>query len=674
MSRGRLPLAGKEESEGEAAAHEAAHDTGRTSAPQSRCPICRQNAYPVGRVNEEVLAEVRAIGATTASAPGVHERDTVEARVAALLADPDDPEQRAEFIRWAERTAYRAPTAEMRSAARMLLTLLRDGASPAVLHTVDPPLELHFNPRIALAAAAAVALAVAGGVMAAREVSTPTLKVVGPADGELVGPQRNGRIAFTATGSAALLRRERWSLDGRDVTRLVQRKGMRAVFRPGTLDQGEHEVKVTAAGGLFGARGRVSLDFDVDLTPPLLDVPGPLQATAWQPLTVSGRTDPGARVEVAGRRVAVGANGRFYATLVPPQPRVVTVVATDPAGNSTREQQSLTVEPRRPAAPVRGVHVTAAAWADPALRRGILELIAQHRINSVELDLKDEGGIAGWNPPVALARRIGAAKAMYDLPAVVRRLHALGIHVIGRIVCFRDPILAAAAWHAGRRDEVVQTPSGGEYSGYGGFTNFANPVVRAYNVQLAVTAARDGVDDILYDYVRRPDGPRSSMQFPGLHGSPSRAIVGFLRETRLALRPYHTLLGASVFGVASTRPDEVAQDVPAMARQVDYIAPLVYPSHWGPGEYNVADPNAEPYAIIRRSLYDFGRDVTGTPSRLVPWLQDFSLGIHYGPAQVRAQIDAARRDGVDEFLLWNPDVVYTGAALTPNARPEPGGG
>jgi hypothetical protein len=100
----------------------------------------------------------------------------------------------------------------------------------------------------------------------------------------------------------------------------------------------------------------------------------------------------------------------------------------------------------------------------------------------------------------------------------------------------------------------------------------------------------------------------------------------------------------------------------------------VYPSHWGAGEYDVADPNAEPYAIIRRSLYDFGRDVTGTPSRLVPWLQDFSLGIHYGPAKVQAQIDAARRDGVDEFLLWNPDVVYTGAALTPNARPEPGGG
>ena len=99
-------------------------------------------------MNEEVLAEVRAIGASTASPPGVYERDTVEARVAALLADPDDPENRREFIRWAERTSARGPTAEMRSAARLLLTLLRDGAAPAVLHTVDPPIRISVNPRL----------------------------------------------------------------------------------------------------------------------------------------------------------------------------------------------------------------------------------------------------------------------------------------------------------------------------------------------------------------------------------------------------------------------------------------------------------------------------------------------------------------------------------------------
>ena len=105
------------------------------------------------------------------------------------------------------------------------------------------------------------------------------------------------------------------------------------------------------------------------------------------------------------------------------------------------------------------------------------------------------------------------------------------------------------------------------------------------------------------------------MRFPGLKGSPSAAIVGFLRETRRALRPYKTMLGASVFGIAATRPDQVAQDVPAMARQVDYIAPLVYPSHWGRGEYNVSDPNAEPFAIVETHESVVGHVLNLCPER-----------------------------------------------------------
>ena len=105
-----------------------------------------------------------------------------------------------------------------------------------------------------------------------------------------------------------------------------------------------------------------------------------------------------------------------------------------------------------------------------------------------------------------------------------------------------------------------------------------------------------------------------------------------------------------------------------MARESDYVAPMVYPSHWGPGEYNVANPNSEPYEIVLRSLRDFRRQTRGTGARVVPWLQDFTLGVTYGPAEVRSQIQAARRDGIDEFILWDPTVTYTSEALDPNAK------
>src|SRR5690606_40851318 len=81
---------------------------------------------------------------------------------------------------------------------------------------------------------------------------------------------------------------------------------------------------------------------------------------------------------------------------------------------------------------------------------------------------------------------------------------------------------------------------GNAWSGYGeySFTNFADPVVRAYNIALAEEAAELGFDDILYDYIRRPDGDASQMVFPGLTTTPEESIASFLAESRVALHKH----------------------------------------------------------------------------------------------------------------------------------------
>jgi hypothetical protein len=202
--------------------------------------------------------------------------------------------------------------------------------------------------------------------------------------------------------------------------------------------------------------------------------------------------------------------------------------------------------------------------------------------------------------------------------------------------------------------------------GHGGFTNFSDPVVRQYNIDIAMEAAGLGVDDILYDYVRRPDGPLDTMVFPGLKGGAQASIVSFLRNARSALDPTGAFLGASLFGIAADRPEEVAQNVPEIARNVDYVAPLIYPSHWGPGVYGVAEPEREPKKIIEESLIRFNKLTAGTGARVVPWLQDFSLAVHYGPKEVCAQIDGAKAENVHEYIMWDALVTYTKAAcLTP---------
>jgi hypothetical protein len=271
--------------------------------------------------------------------------------------------------------------------------------------------------------------------------------------------------------------------------------------------------------------------------------------------------------------------------------------------------------------------------------------------------------MVGYDTEVPLARKIGASAGIYDLAEAVRELHDRGVHVVGRLVAFRDPVLAGASWESGDRDLVLQTPDGKPYAGYGGFTNFAHPKVRRYNIDIAKEAAAAGVDAILYDYVRRPDGSLDQLVIPGLRVSPEKAITRFVALSRRRLRPYGVEHGASVYGIAATRPTEIGQDIPAIARHVDYVAPMVYPSHWAPGEYGVANPDGQPYEIVRRSLEDFTAAVEGTGARVVPWLQDFSLGVTYGPAQVRAQIEASADAGIDEFLLWDPKVTYTAGVL-----------
>ena len=540
----------------------------------------------------------------------------------------------------------------------------RDHARPAPAWTVPWP-----GRRTLIAAAVAGAVIAVGWV--AIRIAAPDLEAEGPPADAKIGKDARPSLAFSIRASTETLRGTRWLLDNEDVTDRVVLEPRIATFSAAKLPDGDHVLTVTADGRLPGSRAERTWNFAIDTSPPKIRLDkSTLQAPVAQPMRFAGTVDEDVAVVVGGRSVPVE-DGRFAVAYREPPTQPVALLATDAFGNRTKLRVRVALIPRPPRAPVRAVHVTFYAWASPTLRRGILDLVDSGRINTVELDLKDESGIVGFDAPIRFGQTIGSVQPVYDLSDAIDVLHRRGVMVVGRIVAFRDPVYATAAWKRGWRSQVIQTPNGGPYAGYGGFTNFANPTVRRYNVAVARVAAAAGIDDVLYDYVRRPDGPIDSMEFPNLQGSPERSIATFLAETRSALKPYGTFLGASVYGVAATRPTEVAQDIPAMARNVDYISPMLYPSHWGAGEYGVSYPNAQPYAIVEKSLRDFKRQVRGTGARLVPWLQDFSLGVTYGASEVRAQIEAAKEVGIREWLLWDPLVTYTGDALDEGRRLEP---
>ena len=325
-------------------------------------------------------------------------------------------------------------------------------------------------PRVApkaIALALAVALAAAAVAGAAR-LTAPDLAAVSPREDALVGARAAKRLAFVVAGDRATLERVRWAIDGRDVTRRATLSGGRATLAAANLADGEHTVEATVAGRLPGASTRCIWRISIDRTPPGIRVDAnTAKGVRDRPLRLAGATEPGARVTASSGTVAVG-DGRFLVSLREPPSSPIVLTATDRHGNAAGARVRIQVVPRRPRAPVRSVHVTFHAWADDDLRRGILRLVDEGRINSVEIDLKDESGIVGFDANIPLGRRIGAVQKIYDLDRTVDLLHRKGVYVVGRIVAFRDPIHAAAAWERGWRTQVVQTPGGGPYAGYGG--------------------------------------------------------------------------------------------------------------------------------------------------------------------------------------------------------------
>jgi hypothetical protein len=442
------------------------------------------------------------------------------------------------------------------------------------------------------------------------------------------------------------------------------RDGSAYVWHLPNLADGTYRMKVDTGRFLFGTATR-RMTFTVDSTLPVVTVPAATPPAAIdRPVTVDGTVNEKSTVTADGAKVQMSGD-TFHLTFPFPPAAPITVKAVDPAGNTSAA--TVVVPVTRPM--TRGVHVTAVAWTNPQLHAEIQSLIDNKQINTVELDLKDESGEVGYDSKVAVANDIGAVRNRYRLAKAVADLHAQGIRVVGRVVAFRDPILAKVMWSRGQKDWVVQDSNGNALGAYGGFANFANPDVQRYNLDIAEEAAKTGVDEILWDYVRRPEGPLDSMVFPGIASADqdvTSAVVDFLTKGQSMLRPLHTLQGASVFGIAATRPSQVGQDVGAIAMHTDYVAPMLYPSHWNDGEYGVPDPTRQPYDIVKASLADFMTAVAPTGRPLVPWLEDFSdRGVTYSDQQVQDQIRAAQELGVANWLLWNADTQYTATALAP---------
>lgn len=379
----------------------------------------------------------------------------------------------------------------------------------------------------------------------------------------------------------------------------------------------------------------------------------PVETTTTTPLrSVSGRVvddegEPVARafVTMGNAIVVTGPDGWF--SLQTSQPLAMKVSkpgwsATEVAWEEGIVYYEAAIEP----VTIRGLRVAGeAAGSDEAFQR-LLDLAEDSAVNALVFDTKTEAGLVLYDTEVGAAHEIGAVSAMYDPVARVAQAHEAGLYTITRIVAFEDDYRAEA-----HPDERLVGP----------WLDPASQTAREYVLDLAEEACEIGFDEIQFDYVRYPSGraAETSGQRDLTQDQRLDTVADFLSQARELLHPMGCAVGAAVFGIVASSPDDqgIGQRPEEMSAQVDVVSPMVYPSHYSEGWLGFEDPNDHPYDVTADAISDALPRLHETAT-LRPYLQAF----WWSNDQIRRSIQAAEDAGTG-WLLWNILSNYDRAAL-----------
>ncbi len=298
-------------------------------------------------------------------------------------------------------------------------------------------------------------------------------------------------------------------------------------------------------------------------------------------------------------------------------------------------------------------------------------------INGLVINVKDDNGFITYQSNVEAVQKLNENTPIpiEDVKSILKVLKEYDVYTIGRIVAFKDKNFAVQS-----PDHSIQLKSGGTWldpnSGNIPWINPFDKYVWDYNVAIAKEAALLGFDEIQFDYVRFPDGAKKYnpiTEFPGRNDrDKDEAVAEFLEYARKELEPYNVNLGADVFGIITRTwddyPEDIGQTWILMGEHVDNLAPMVYPSHYSTGWYNLENPNAHPYLVVKGAMEEAIEKNASMekPPVIRPWIQDFDwAGIEYGPGKVRDQIIAAKELGVTGYMIWNPANSYDPYSFMP---------
>jgi len=336
---------------------------------------------------------------------------------------------------------------------------------------------------------------------------------------------------------------------------------------------------------------------------------------------------------------------------------------------------------------VKALYMTSCVAATPRLRNRIVALADDTEINALVIDIKDYSGTITFRSdnPALMQRSVSGCVAS-DLKEFIEFLHQKDIYVIGRITVFQDTHYAkvhpeltvkkasdrAAPWKDYKDIQYIDV----------GASNFWEYIVTLSRESYAI-----GFDELNFDYVRFPsDGNIKDTHYPfsgkKIAADPAYGKATVLRDFFAYLaehvRDLRVPLSVDLFGMTTTNSDDlnIGQILEYAEPYFDYIAPMVYPSHYPRTFHGYDNPNHYPYGVVHYSMRTAAARLAKIPApstKLRPWLQNFNYGGIYAAKEVRAQIRAVYDAGLTSWMLWDPSNVYTRDALERIKIPASGG-
>jgi len=370
-------------------------------------------------------------------------------------------------------------------------------------------------------------------------------------------------------------------------------------------------------------------------------------------------------------------------TLTPtPTPTPTPEPTPDPAQGNGEDRRST----RKIDVPVKALYLNSTS-----VRNNLdhyIELANKTEINAYVIDIKNDAGVIMYDSQLDIVNKAKADTPGFDIREVTKKLHDNNIIVIARMVTFKDSTITKY-----NPDLAIKTASGSVFNKNSMWLDATKQEAWDYVVDIAKEAIQFGFDEIQFDYIRFPETSLYDYKLDLPEGKTRSDIIeGFIRYARNSL-PSDTILSADVFGMPliSTKDNgEIGQTLETIGRSLDYICPMIYPSHFannakkgsmgnGVGQringVLFTHPDLKPYEVVYNTLM-VGKEriekQEGYNLKMRPYIQGFTADYlpsgywkKYGVEEYRAQIKAVYDAGYDEWIFWNARNDYVEAAFLP---------